>query len=50
MTDKLLYSEAELKSDFNEFSSIQIEMKEREVFEGQYHFGRAAVIQVVGMK
>jgi hypothetical protein len=50
MTDKLLYSETELKSDFNEFSSIQIEMKEREVLEGQYHFGKAAVIQVVGMK
>jgi 2-polyprenyl-3-methyl-5-hydroxy-6-metoxy-1,4-benzoquinol methylase len=50
MTDKLLYSEAELKSDFNEFSSIQIEMKEREVLEGQYHFGKSAVIQVVGFK
>jgi 2-polyprenyl-3-methyl-5-hydroxy-6-metoxy-1,4-benzoquinol methylase len=50
MTDKLLYSKEELLSDFNAFTSIQIETLEREVHEGQYHFGKASVIQVVGVK
>jgi SAM-dependent methyltransferase len=50
MTDKLLYSEDELKSDFKAFTSLKIEKKEREVLEGQYHFGNAAVVQVIAMK
>lgn len=50
MSDKLLYSEEELRSDFDAFTSIQIEMVERDVNEGQYHFGKASVIQVIGMK
>ena len=50
MTDKLLYSEEELKSDFKAFTFLKIEKKEREVHEGQYHFGKAAVVQVIGLK
>lgn len=50
MSDKLLYSEEELRSDFDAFTSIQIEMVERDVNEGQYHFGKSSVIQVIGMK
>jgi 2-polyprenyl-3-methyl-5-hydroxy-6-metoxy-1,4-benzoquinol methylase len=50
MSDKLLYSEEELISDFDAFNIIQIEMVERDVKEGQYHFGKASVIQVIGMK
>ena len=50
MSDKLLYSEEELRSDFDAFTSIQIEMVERDVTEGQYHFGKSSVIQVIGLK
>lgn len=50
MSDKLLYSEEELRSDFDAFTSIQIEMVERDVNEGQYHFGKSSVIQVIGLK
>ncbi len=50
MSDKLLYSEKELRSDFDAFTSIQIEMVERDVNEGQYHFGKSSVIQVIGLK
>ena len=49
MSDKLLYSEKELRSDFDAFTSIQIEMVERDVNEGQYHFGKSSVIQVIGL-
>ena len=49
MSDKLLYSEEELRSDFDAFTSIQIEMVERDVNEGQYHFGKSSVIQVIGL-
>ena len=50
MTTELLYSEEELKEDFSEFSDISICEKVREVKEGQFHFGKAAVIQVIGTK
>jgi 2-polyprenyl-3-methyl-5-hydroxy-6-metoxy-1,4-benzoquinol methylase len=50
MTTELLYSEAELKEDFSEFSDISICETIREVKEGQFHFGKAAVVQVFGTK
>jgi len=50
MTTDLLYSEEEMKADFKAFTSLKIETKEREVCEGQYHFGKAAVVQVIGIK
>ena len=50
MTTDLLYSEDELASDFSAFNELSIHEKVREVKEGQFHFGMAAVIQVVGVK
>jgi 2-polyprenyl-3-methyl-5-hydroxy-6-metoxy-1,4-benzoquinol methylase len=50
MTTELLYSEAELKEDFSEFSDISVCETIREVKEGQFHFGKAAVVQVFGTK
>lgn len=50
MTDTMLYSEEELKSDFHEFKNLQITQLEREVHEGEFHFGKAAVVQVIAIK
>ncbi len=46
----LLYSESELRLDFKDFSSLSINQLTREVIEGQYHTGKASVIQVKGKK
>ncbi len=46
----MLYAEAELSSDFKDFSSLSINTLTREVIEGQYHTGIASVIQVKGNK
>lgn len=50
MNPSMLYSKEELTSDFQAFSSIRIEETVREVNEGEFHHGNAAVIQVVGEK
>jgi SAM-dependent methyltransferase len=50
MTDTLLYSEEELRSDFQAFENLKITQMEREVHEGAFHFGKAAVIQVLAEK
>jgi 2-polyprenyl-3-methyl-5-hydroxy-6-metoxy-1,4-benzoquinol methylase len=50
MTTDLLYSKEELASDFSAFNELSISEKVREVKEGKFHFGKAAVIQVVGVK
>jgi len=50
MTLDLLYSMEELQADFAEFRDIQIIETVLEVKEGQFHFGEAAVIQVVAVK
>lgn len=46
----LLYSKELLTTDFNLFRKLSIEEKTRDVHEGKYHFGTAAVVQVVGVK
>jgi SAM-dependent methyltransferase len=50
MTDTMLYSEEELRSDFQAFENLKITQMEREVHEGAFHFGKAAVIQVLAEK
>lgn len=50
MTSDLLYSAEELAGDFSAFSNPEIIETVREVREGAFHFGEAAVIQVVGVK
>jgi SAM-dependent methyltransferase len=46
----LLYSKELLTTDFNLFQQLSVEEKTRDVHEGKYHFGTAAVVQVVGVK
>ena len=50
MTETMLYSDEELRADFHEFKYLQINQLEREVHEGEFHFGNAAVIQVIAEK
>lgn len=50
MTESMLYSEEELKADFHDFEKLHITQLEREVQEGKFHFGKAAVIQVIAIK
>jgi len=47
---EMLYDSATLKQDFCDFDSLKMEEKERNVEEGKFHNGKAAVIQVVGKK
>lgn len=49
-TETMLYSEEELGVDFQDFEKLSIRQLEREVHEGEFHFGKAAVIQVIGEK
>ena len=46
----LLYSKELLATDFIDFHQLSIAEKTRDVNEGKYHFGTAAVVQVVGEK
>lgn len=46
----LLYSKELLTTDFNLFQQLSVEEKTRDVHEGKFHFGTAAVVQVVGLK
>jgi hypothetical protein len=39
-----------LRSDLHAFSHLEIKQLEREVHEGEFHFGNAAVIQVIAKK
>jgi 2-polyprenyl-3-methyl-5-hydroxy-6-metoxy-1,4-benzoquinol methylase len=50
MSAELLYSEEELRDDFNSFDNLRIERVVRQVNEGEFHFGQAAVVQVIGVK
>ena len=50
MTETMLYSDEELRADFHEFKQLQINQVAREVHEGEFHFGNAAVIQVIAEK
>ena len=50
MSETMLYSEEELHSDFHEFDHLKISPLEREVHEGEFHVGKAAVIQVLAQK
>jgi len=50
MNPSMLYSKEELATDFQAFSTIAIEETIREVNEGAFHHGQAAVVQVVGEK
>ena len=45
-----LFSEKELRLDFSEFLSLEIEEREVVLDEGPYHQGPASVIRVVGVK
>lgn len=50
MTLDLLYSAKELTDDFSAFTQLEVIETAREVREGAYHFGEAAVVQAVGVK
>lgn len=46
----MLFSEEELRTDFAGLASLQIESKIRMLYEGSHHRGKAAVIQLLGIK
>jgi len=46
----LLFSLNELKEDFSELHSVSIEQLEKEIREGDFHQGKAFVIQLVAIK
>jgi hypothetical protein len=48
MTAELLYSKQELLENFASFEIIEINELIRDVHEGAFHNGKAAVVQVVG--
>ena len=50
MNPDMLYSKEELEADFSEFDELEIKECIREVNEGEFHHGQAAVIQVIGRK
>jgi 2-polyprenyl-3-methyl-5-hydroxy-6-metoxy-1,4-benzoquinol methylase len=50
MNVDMLYSNEELSQDFKQFDQLEISETVREVYEGAFHHGEAAVIQVVGKK
>lgn len=45
-----LFSEAELKSDFSQFSELKITETDTILDEGSFHQGKASVIRVIGKK
>ncbi len=47
---RLLYSKAELETDFQHLSVLKTEEPDVELNEGQFHNGIASVIRVVGKK
>jgi SAM-dependent methyltransferase len=47
---RLLYSKAELETDFQHLSVLKTEEPDVELYEGQFHNGIASVIRVVGKK
>jgi len=46
----LLFSEEELRSDFNELSEVKIWEEEVILNEGEYHIGKTSVIRLIGTK
>lgn len=50
MNVDMLYSKDELAEDFKPFDQLEISETVREVHEGAFHHGKAAVVQVVGKK
>jgi len=47
---QLLFSEEELKEDFQEVSKIEIEQKTKHLTEGKHHIGDAAIIRLKGVR
>jgi hypothetical protein len=45
-----LFSLEEIKNDFNDFEFLELEEKEIELSEGQFHTGLGSVIRFVGIK
>ncbi len=50
MTRDLLYSKQELLEDFAAFENFEINELIRDVHEGAFHNGKAAVVQIIGEK
>ncbi|WP_234406800.1 hypothetical protein [Prolixibacter bellariivorans] len=46
----MLFSEEELKFDFQELSELKIWKEEIELQEGPFHNGKASVIRLIGIK
>jgi ubiquinone/menaquinone biosynthesis C-methylase UbiE len=46
----LLFSQEELQEDFSGFHALSVEQLEVEIEEGEYHRGKASVIQLVAVK
>lgn len=46
----MLYNRTELMEDLKAFNQIEIKELTRSVVEGKYHFGKAAVVQVIAKK
>lgn len=49
-TTAMLYNRGELMEDLKAFNQIEIKEVTRSVVEGKYHFGQAAVVQVIAKK
>jgi SAM-dependent methyltransferase len=47
---EMLFSEEELKSDFQSLSELKIQELETELDEGTFHLGNASVIHMIGFK
>lgn len=47
---EMLYSVEDLKTDFSDFSELQVVKTETELSEGDFHRGSASVIRVLGTK
>ncbi|MCX6303380.1 MAG: hypothetical protein NT040_00275 [Bacteroidetes bacterium] len=48
--ESMLFSQEELKEDFSDLDFRSIELLEKEVEEGDFHQGKASVIQMVAIK
>jgi len=46
----MLYSVEELKEDFPQLSELDVWEEEVELYEGDFHSGKSAVIRLIGKK
>jgi hypothetical protein len=46
----MLYSVEELKEDFSQLSELNVWEEEVELYEGDFHSGKSAVIRLIGKK